>query len=127
MALYHKFPLFSRGITVTLFICLVVGFVKTMSGCVCFSPIVKQVPDTRPGKEGQTVVVHDEMPLPCKIFWGALWGLSWLFPGKSATSDNSKDRPGEYTAREASKAIESFNREYIEADKYKRSREIKYR
>jgi hypothetical protein len=33
-------------------VCRILVFTNLPAACVCFQPIVKQAPDTRPGKEG---------------------------------------------------------------------------
>ncbi len=106
--------------TAIIAIFLMLGLTNLISGCVCFHPSVKQVPDTRPGKEGQKVVVNEELPLPCKIFWGTIWALSWIFPGKESPRD---DAPGDHSRRVTSKALDEFNRQYM--DKHKRSGQTK--
>ena len=95
--------------------CLMLVFTNLLAGCVCFHPIVKQVPDTRPSKEGQKVVVHEEMPWPCKVFWGTIRALSWFFPGDLSTPEQKRAK----SEQETSKWLDQFNRQYIEAGRKK--------
>jgi hypothetical protein len=123
MSKSHGNALFLKS-TAIIAICLMFGSTNLMGGCVCFHPSVKEVPDTRPGKEGQRVVTHDELPWPCKVFWGSIWALSWLFPSDRVTSEgqSEKDAPGDYTRQETARLLDQFNRQYIEAGKHKKQR-----
>lgn len=84
---------------------VIVLLLVSVSGCVCFQPTVKQLPDPRPGKEGQMIEVHEEMSWPWKAFWGTMSVLSWFLPGKSSEKEQV-----EREKREA-----SWNNQYQEA------------
>ncbi len=94
-------------------ICLMLGLATVLAGCVCFHPSVKQVPDTSPGKEGQKVVVHEDLPWPCKVFWGTIGVLAWIFTSK----ENPHDAPGDHSRRVTSEALKEFNRQYMDRNK----------
>jgi|GEM_PF-3905615 len=96
-------------------ICLMLAFTHLLAGCVCFHPTVKQGLDTRPGKEGQKVVVHEEMPWPCKVFWGTIGALSWFFPGDRSTPEQKRAKE----AQEYSVWLDQFNRQHREAGRKK--------
>jgi hypothetical protein len=64
--------------------CVSLLILTTLIGCACFQPAVKEIPVTGPGKEGETITVSQDMSLPCKIFWGTVYVLSWFLRGKSA-------------------------------------------
>jgi hypothetical protein len=88
-----------------------------LAGCLCFQPSVKQVSDTRPGKEGQTVEVREELPWPCKAFWGTIGVLSWFFPGERSTTPEEQRAK---SAQETRQLLEKMNREYLDVGKQKK-------
>ena len=94
-------------------VCLILVVTNLLTGCACFRPTVKRELGTSPGKEGQIVEVHEEMPWPCKVFWGIMWVLS------------DRSTPEERRAkeeREYSKWLDTFNRQYREVGKRKERR-----
>jgi hypothetical protein len=104
--------------TAVIAVCLILVVTNLLTGCACFRPTVKRELGTSPGKEGQIVEVHEEMPWPCKAFWGTIGVLSWLFPGDRSTPEQQRAKE----AREYSKWLDTFNRQYREVGKRKERR-----
>jgi len=85
---------------------VMLSLASQLAGCVCFHPSVKHVPDTRPAKEGQKVEVREELPWPCKAFWGTLGVLS-LFTAKPETRERERKE-------QEAKYLGEINRQYQE-------------
>jgi len=94
-------------------ICMMLVLTNLLAGCACFRPTAKRELGTSPGKEGQIVEVHEEMPWPCKAFWGIMWVLC------------HRSTPEERRAKEAqehAKLLDPFNQQYREANRGKASK-----
>jgi hypothetical protein len=94
-------------------ICLMLVFTILLAGCTGVQSSAKQVPDTRPGKEGQKIEVREELPWHCKAFWGTMGVLSWFFPGDRSTFGNPEEQRAK-SAQETSRFVEKMNREYLD-------------
>jgi hypothetical protein len=86
-------------------ICLMVGFTSLLAGCTGLHSSAKQVPDTRPAKEGQNVEVRNGLNLlrPFFVLWEIGSLLSRLMP-----SSEERDKAVE---QEKAKLMEELRRQ----------------
>jgi hypothetical protein len=68
-------------------VCLIWVFTNPLAGCVCFQPIVKQAPDTRPGKEEHQLTIFVGFLLACVCaFFRNIFVYAPLLPACSPSS-----------------------------------------